>query len=348
MPSAATTTKPAAAALPPGIEVFRAGRHVDDNGEVHEFSQADVVGMAAAYDPALREAPLTVGHPAHDLPAYGWAGSFSAQDGRLLLNPRDVEPQFAEMVRNRRFPKRSLALYSPTHPSNPKPGQWYPRHVAFLGSQPPAIPGLKDIQFADTAEGLVCFSEAMPGAADPATDSTHEEDPMSKELQEQLAAAQATAAQATAELATAKAAQQAAEERLASQAAAARQARHAEHVQFAEGALAKGKLKKGDVAALVAVLDNAAEAPVQFSEGGETKTVAPVVLIKALVDQAAPLVQFGEHAGGALPHGGSGAGAGARGRTDAEIDADARAYMAKHNVQYAEALGRVVSITTAG
>lgn len=348
MPSANTATKPAAAALPAGIEVFRAGRHIDDNGEVHEFSQADVVGMAAAYDPALREAPLTVGHPAHDLPAYGWAASFAAQDGRLLLNPRDVEPQFAEMVRNRRFPKRSLALYSPTHPSNPKPGQWYPRHVAFLGSQPPAIAGLKDIQFADTAEGLVCFSEAMPGATDPATDSTHEEDPMSKELQEQLVAAQARADQVAAELATANAARQAAEERLASQAAAARQGRHAEHVQFAEGALAKGKLKKGDVPALVAVLDSVAEAPVQFSEGGVTQTVTPVMLIKALVDQAAPLVQFGEHAAGALPPAG-GQGAGTRhGLSDAELDTKARAYAAQHNVQYAEALSRVVSITTAG
>lgn len=347
MPSANTTTQPAA--LPPGIEVLRAGRRIDDNGVAHEFTPADVAGMAAAYDPAIREAPLTVGHPVHDRPAYGWAANFVADGDRLLMTARDAEPKFVEMVRARRFPKRSLALYSPTHPSNPKPGRWYPRHVAFLGAQPPGIEGLKDIQFADTAEGLVCFSEAMPADqvggdnTDPTTET--EDDPMSKELQEQLAAEKARADKAAADLAAEKAARETAEGQLAAQATAARNARHADHVQFAEGALAKGKLKRPDVAALVAVLDSVAEAPVQFSEGTETKTVSAVALIKGLVDQAAPLVQFGEHAGGVLPNGATG---GASGRTDAEIDADARAYAVKHNVQYAEALSRVVSFTTTG
>ena len=59
------------------------------------------------------------------------------------MDAKDVEPQFAEMVNTRRFPKRSTAFYTPDHPQNPKPGVWYLRHVAFLGAQPPAVKGLR-------------------------------------------------------------------------------------------------------------------------------------------------------------------------------------------------------------
>jgi len=33
-------------------------------------------------------------------------------------------------------------MFTPTHPANPVPGVWYPRHLAFLGAVPPAVPGL--------------------------------------------------------------------------------------------------------------------------------------------------------------------------------------------------------------
>ena len=48
----ATHTQPAAM-LPDGIEIFRAGRHLDDAGVAHHFSEADLDGMAASYSPAL-------------------------------------------------------------------------------------------------------------------------------------------------------------------------------------------------------------------------------------------------------------------------------------------------------
>ena len=60
---------PVAAQLPAQIEIFKPGRHMDDGGRVHSFTEADLAAMAAGYDPALREAPLTVGHPADNLPA---------------------------------------------------------------------------------------------------------------------------------------------------------------------------------------------------------------------------------------------------------------------------------------
>ena len=44
------------ATLPAGIEIFRPGTHIDDQGRSHVFSDADVADMAASYNPATREA----------------------------------------------------------------------------------------------------------------------------------------------------------------------------------------------------------------------------------------------------------------------------------------------------
>ena len=72
---------------------------MDEGGRVHSFTEADLAAMAAGYDPALREAPLTVGHPADNLPAYGWVKSVGrSSTGALTIDAHQVEPQFAELV----------------------------------------------------------------------------------------------------------------------------------------------------------------------------------------------------------------------------------------------------------
>ncbi|MBE2242448.1 MAG: hypothetical protein IAE86_06820 [Burkholderiaceae bacterium] len=326
--------------LPQGIEIFREGTHVDDAGVPHAYSAADIDAMAAAYDPALHDAPLTVGHPATDEPRYGHVAALQAVDNAagqrtLVMTAADVQPAFAEAVTDRRFPKRSTAFYSPAHPQNPKPGSWYVRHVGFLGAQPPAVKGLADLprtQFADEGAGLVCFSEPAP--TQPRKDTMDE-----KDLQAQLDAEKAARAEAD------KRAKEA-DDRYAAQLKAQRDAQHAEHVQFAEAQLKAGRLTKPEVPELVAALDQAAAAEVvQFGEGSDKKPLAPVALIKRLVERAAPLANLGGNAGGAAVQFGEGGEGGARGKSDAEIDAAAKAYAAKHNVSYGEALNRVVSFT---
>lgn len=129
------------------VEVFKAGRHTADDGQTLDFSPSLIRGMADAYDPALREAPLVVGHPQSNLPAYGWVKGLTAtDDGRLLMQAEQVDPAFEKMVQDGRFKKRSASFYHPNHPGNPRPGQWYLRHVGWLGAQQPAIAGLQDVQ----------------------------------------------------------------------------------------------------------------------------------------------------------------------------------------------------------
>jgi len=143
-----------------GLQIFRAGRHRASTGQVLDFSDADLDGAIAAYDPKLHEAPLVVGHPTADRPAYGWVRSLARDGATMVADPRQVDAAFAEMVNEGRFKKISVAFYLPGASHNPTPGRYYLRHVGFLGAEPPAVKGLKDASFADDADdGVVEFAE---------------------------------------------------------------------------------------------------------------------------------------------------------------------------------------------
>jgi len=142
------------------IHIFRPGRHTTNSGTTLEFTEAQLAASAAAYDPAKHEAPLVVGHPKTDDPAYGWVRSLQFGETGLEAIPDQVEPQFDEMVQAGRFKKVSASFYPPGHPGHPiQAGDgsdaYYLRHVGFLGAQPPSIKGLKHTEFADNAEGIV-------------------------------------------------------------------------------------------------------------------------------------------------------------------------------------------------
>lgn len=134
---------------PAGLAIFRAGQHVASDGRSYTFSEADVQAIAAGYDPGLAEAPLVVGHPRLDAPAYGWARALRAEGGVLYAEPHQVEPQFAQLVNEGRLKKISASIYLPGTPGNPTPGKPYLRHIGFLGAQAPAVKGLPSAQFAD-------------------------------------------------------------------------------------------------------------------------------------------------------------------------------------------------------
>lgn len=128
------------------------------SGQSFAFSESDLAATVKAYDPAKHEAPLVVGHPTHDAPAYGWVKSLAFADG-LNAEPIQVDPAFAEMVADGKFKKISASFYAPDSPSNPVPGVYYLRHVGFLGAQAPAVKGLRNPKFADSEKGVIEFSE---------------------------------------------------------------------------------------------------------------------------------------------------------------------------------------------
>lgn len=342
MTTATNTNTATPPALPSGIEIFKAGKRIDDAGGEHLFSPAQIADMAAVYDPALHEAPLCVGHPQDNRPAYGFVKKISAADGTLLLDSTsDVEVQFAEMVKTRRFPNRSASFYPPDHPRNPRPGHWYLRHVAFLGATPPAVPGLKAIQFGEEEADCINFCDSGDAAQPPQEKTTM---PQPQDVAAQLAAAQQQLEAANADKAAAEQRAQALEGRLTNFAEEQSKARHAAHVSFAEDQVKAGRLKpalRGDVVAVLDMLGSADQQTVDFSEGNTTRTVSPLAVVKALIVDAKPVISFGEHqpAGAALGV------VATQGMSDAEIDAAATKYARDHAVSYAEALTAITSFT---
>jgi hypothetical protein len=141
------------------LEIFKPGRHTAKDGRSLTFTPEQLAACAAAYDPALHEAPIVIGHPKDNEPAYGWVKSLDFGGSTLNAEPHQVEPQFAEMVQAGRFKKVSASFYLPDAPENPKPGALYLRHIGFLGAQPPAVRGLKAASFADAGQGVVEFTD---------------------------------------------------------------------------------------------------------------------------------------------------------------------------------------------
>lgn len=146
------------------FEIFRAGRHTSMSGATAEYTEAMLQAAVDAYDPALHPAPIVIGHPHDNHPAYGWVGKLSLDaTGHVVAEPSDVNADFAELVAKKAYRTRSASWYLPDAPSNPKPGSLYLRHVGFLGAQPPAIKGLRDVSFADGEKGVVEFADPEVG-----------------------------------------------------------------------------------------------------------------------------------------------------------------------------------------
>ena len=298
------------------FEIFRAGTHTDNNGRRITISADDLAATAAAYNTTAHEAPVVVGHPKTDAPAYGWVGSLKAEGDSLLADFAQMDAAFAEQVRQGRFKKVSASFYQPDAPANPAPGKWSLRHVGFLGAHPPAVKGLKPIEFNEAEAGVVEFGErAEPAtllrrllaalgfqAADFAEDppqntsqpESHPTNPEPKEpdmaTEEQLAAEKAAREQAEQAAAAAQAELQKLKD---AQAQSEREAAHQENTDFAEGLVKAGRLKPADKELVVQALDFA-EYPqhttADFGEGDGKKTLSAALreFLGAVLPQQLP------------------------------------------------------------
>ena len=139
------------------FQIFRAGRHITMGGQAVEFTEADLEATAAVYSSTSGRAPLVLGHPTNDLPAFGEVTGVFARGG-FLYAQADVDLDLVDLVRKGRYRKISASFHHPQHPNNPTPGAYALKHVGFLGAVPPSVKGLVSPAFADAQNGL-CFSE---------------------------------------------------------------------------------------------------------------------------------------------------------------------------------------------
>lgn len=121
------------------IEIFRSGTHRASNGVEKRWTTSDLDRMVKNFETGDHEPPLVIGHPKENGPAWGWLAKVKRQGDVLLGKFRQVAPEFAELVKAGRYKKRSISVYP----------DGTIRHIGFLGAQPPAVKGLKDITFSD-------------------------------------------------------------------------------------------------------------------------------------------------------------------------------------------------------
>ncbi len=141
------------------IEVFEGGLQTDSAGQSSYWHSDRLDEIVQTYNPSRHEAPLVIGHPEHDSPAWGWVESVKREGNKLFVKFKDVAGEFLDMGRRGLFKKRSVAFYSPDHPQNPHPGKWHLRHVGWLGAMPPAVKGLKNVSFGDVPGTSFEFQE---------------------------------------------------------------------------------------------------------------------------------------------------------------------------------------------
>jgi hypothetical protein len=315
------------------IEIFRSGKHEATSGETIAFSAADLAAIAGGYDPAAHEAPVVVGHPKLDAPAYGWIKGLTVEGDRLLADPHQIEPQFGELLKAGRFKKVSAAFYRPDDAGNPKPGAYYLRHVGFLGAQPPAIKGLKQAEFA-AGDRFIEFGEPQFGevsdsfivrcfrrmreyiasrdgmdAADrvlPADELDHaahvaaqpeDDDDMDTnfaERQRELDEKEKALAKREGEL---KAKEDTATAQAVAFAEGERKQRVAAFGGFIDGLVKDGKMLPALKPGLVAFAEKLGAEPLEFAEGdGKTAKIAPLDWLKQFLGTASKVITFGEAA----------------------------------------------------
>ena len=320
----------------PEIISLKPGRYLDSKGIERQFSAEDLQATAAAYDTALHEAPIVIGHPKHDSPAFGWIKGVSFDGDELKLEADQVNPEFSEMHRSGAFKKHSIALYPPDDPRNPKPGVWYPRHLGFLGAMPPAIKGLPQPQFSEDdraieisfgevdADGLVStLREMFRRVREYIIERSGREDadqvlpdweiesiqhrvtrpdpePLSHPefSEEHSMPEERTAEQEAEELAAREAEIQAREQRIAN---AEAQRRRDDAVAFAEQLADKGRILPRQQPTVAELLLSLPTDEVEFSEGDETRTAAPAALFREFLESLPEAINFGEKSGDDLP-----------------------------------------------
>ncbi|WP_019672301.1 hypothetical protein [Psychrobacter lutiphocae] len=134
------------------IHIFKTGTHTDSHGQTVNFSESDLAAAVTAYNPDIHQAPIVVGHPKTDAPAFGWVQSLSSEGGNLYATPEQVNTEFSEQVKAGSYKKVSASFYPPNSPANPVKGVYYLRHVGFLGAKPPAIKGLQPVEFSESGD----------------------------------------------------------------------------------------------------------------------------------------------------------------------------------------------------
>lgn len=122
------------------LEVFKTGTQTSSSGITKDYTEEDLDTMVSMYNGQTEhEAPLVIGHPETNDPAWGWVKELKRQGQKLMAFVDGVKDEVVESVANGDYKKVSIALYP----------NLLLRHVGLLGAAPPAVKGLASVQFSE-------------------------------------------------------------------------------------------------------------------------------------------------------------------------------------------------------
>lgn len=329
------------------LHIFRAGKHVSNDGRSLTFSDADLSAIASSYSPGVHEAPLVVGHPQDNAPAYGWVESLRVAQGSLFAVPTQVDPAFAELVASGRFKKISASFYHADSPLNPKPGAYYLRHIGFLGAMPPAIKGLGSAQFSGSSVDVVEVELSPSFQEQPKMDESIPGGPQaqtpSKETEEKLSAREAQLAEREKAIADREAELAQREKEVAER---EEKEREEEAESFSETLVKAGKVlprDKAPIAALLSTLKPDATLSFSDSDGKSKKTLPTAQWLKSFLERQPKQIEYGEVAPSSTKPPADSSNADALAKRAREIhDAETAA---GRTISYAEAVNRALKGT---
>jgi hypothetical protein len=127
------------------VQIFAAGTHTDSKGQTKEWTTSDLDEMVANHN-AQDLAPMVIGHPKHDSPAWGWIGALKREGEALFAKFDKVHSKFIEWGEAGHIHNRSVKILK-------TPKGFRVGHIGFLGAMAPAVEGMEALEFAADAEG---------------------------------------------------------------------------------------------------------------------------------------------------------------------------------------------------
>ncbi len=141
------------------IDIARTGTFAASSGERVTFTSELFDKLVNGFDEENRRVPLVFGHPQTNAPAYGWIEALRRVGTTLQAKFKQVHEDVKTLVRNGNFKNISISLSS---------DRSFLHHVGLLGAAQPAIPGLREVTFADSA-GYLTFEFSREGRQDEIT-----------------------------------------------------------------------------------------------------------------------------------------------------------------------------------
>lgn len=139
------------------LKLLAAGEYPLSEMQSVAFGSEDFQRMAGAYNEMKppRPAPIVMGHPENDAPAYGVVDELDVKNNTLMAVATIGSESFRQWWKKGEIARHAAQFFAPDNPKNPKPGSWFLKHVGFLGETPPIIRGLltTDAEFMETLHG---------------------------------------------------------------------------------------------------------------------------------------------------------------------------------------------------